>query len=412
VRRAAALFKKNSYHAVGIRDILKTCGISKGTFYFYFLSKLELGEAVIDEYTETIPSELRRCFDDCGWRDGVAEFLKADPRPKRTMSPFGLCMTRLGLEFAHDGGPLALKASHIYQLQENALVGALEQQGLAPDAAARRACTALAVIVGHLQRHALTGDMRHVEQAKRHIAPLGDSAPAPRKAAAAGRRGRAREGAAEYIARDGRIDLDSIDDRSIIRWLRASGQPQTPVGRKRMDIVRRAAICFWDRGYAATALDNILDECLVPKGSFHYYFPSKRALASAVLACYGYRAEEILDKALASGRWKEAADVMCYAASRIASGTPGLGCPLGNMGLEFANSDRGLGLQVAGILQSMEDRLRDGLMREGLGSATAAEKASYAVALLQGHSVRLMIRGDVGMVAQLREDLLQLVGKP
>jgi AcrR family transcriptional regulator len=256
VRRAAKLFKQKSYHAVGIQDILKTCGISKGTFYFYFESKLELGAAVIDEYAEAVPSEIARCHNGCSWREGVARFLEMDAKPKRKMSPFGLCMTKLGLEFAHDGGPLAVKASKISHAQEKAMTEALSSQGLDGETAARRAGTAIAVIAGHLLRHALTGDSGYVEQAKRQLAPLGDPAPSVR----AGQRGehsrKPGDRAAKSVQQNAKIDLDNIDDRSIIRWLHSSGQPQTPVGRKRMDIVRRAAICFWDRGYAATALDR------------------------------------------------------------------------------------------------------------------------------------------------------------
>lgn len=407
VRRAAELFRQESFHAVGIQDILKVCGISKGTFYFYFVSKLELGEAVIDLYTEAIPAEEARCFDGRAWHDGLKTFLNPAAR-SRKVSPFSLCLTKLGLEFAHRHEMLVAKIAAIMRVEEAILTGSLVASGLDDRAATRRAATCAAAIRGYLMRRAVSGDIRFVEEAIRHLAELGQPHSPARKSKPARRARKPSGGDEKHFAENVKIDLDSIDDRSIIKWHSVSGQPQTGVSRKRMDIVRRAAVCFWDRGYAATPLDEILDECLVPKGSFHYYFPSKRALASTVLDFYRLRTEEIMEKALGAGGWEDTVDVLCEIVGKTASGAPGLGCPLGNMGLEFANTDGGLGLQVAETLQSMENMLGGGLKRAGVDDAKVAGKASYAVALLQGHITRFIIHGDAGVVAQLREDLLEL----
>jgi len=49
VEAALKLFASQGYHATGIADILRESGCKRGTLYYYFSSKEELGYAAIDE---------------------------------------------------------------------------------------------------------------------------------------------------------------------------------------------------------------------------------------------------------------------------------------------------------------------------------------------------------------------------
>jgi TetR/AcrR family transcriptional repressor of nem operon len=49
VQTALRLFASRGYHAVSIADILRESGCTRGTLYYYFSSKEELGYAAIDE---------------------------------------------------------------------------------------------------------------------------------------------------------------------------------------------------------------------------------------------------------------------------------------------------------------------------------------------------------------------------
>lgn len=49
---ARELFVKNGYELTSINDILKIVGIAKGTFYYYFTSKIEVLEAIILDIVE------------------------------------------------------------------------------------------------------------------------------------------------------------------------------------------------------------------------------------------------------------------------------------------------------------------------------------------------------------------------
>ncbi|HKL99785.1 MAG TPA: TetR/AcrR family transcriptional regulator [Mobilitalea sp.] len=52
LEKAAGLFEANGYNKTTINDILRDVGIAKGTFYYYFKSKEEVMDAIIDRYME------------------------------------------------------------------------------------------------------------------------------------------------------------------------------------------------------------------------------------------------------------------------------------------------------------------------------------------------------------------------
>lgn len=54
IRKGVDLFREQGYNNTGINDILKTCDISKGSFYNYFPTKERYGIKVIDYYGDTL----------------------------------------------------------------------------------------------------------------------------------------------------------------------------------------------------------------------------------------------------------------------------------------------------------------------------------------------------------------------
>jgi AcrR family transcriptional regulator len=66
---ACVLFASQSYHSVTIDDILRESGCTKGTLYYHFSSREELGFAVIDE-------EIRRLYE-----EGAAVHLQSGEHP-------------------------------------------------------------------------------------------------------------------------------------------------------------------------------------------------------------------------------------------------------------------------------------------------------------------------------------------
>jgi TetR/AcrR family transcriptional repressor of nem operon len=57
--QAAQIIHKKGFNNTGIQEILESAGVPKGSFYFYFKSKEDLGLALIDHYAEGFGSMWR-----------------------------------------------------------------------------------------------------------------------------------------------------------------------------------------------------------------------------------------------------------------------------------------------------------------------------------------------------------------
>lgn len=68
---AAELFWKNGYSATGISEILKQCGLPKGSFYFYFKSKDELATEVITYYQNILLERFQELSVEKNWESFI-----------------------------------------------------------------------------------------------------------------------------------------------------------------------------------------------------------------------------------------------------------------------------------------------------------------------------------------------------
>lgn len=59
IKAGARAMLTKSYHAVGIQEILKTVGVPKGSFYYYFSSKEDFGVAIVEYYGQQISALLK-----------------------------------------------------------------------------------------------------------------------------------------------------------------------------------------------------------------------------------------------------------------------------------------------------------------------------------------------------------------
>jgi TetR/AcrR family transcriptional repressor of nem operon len=93
-------------------------------------------------------------------------------------------------------------------------------------------------------------------------------------------------------------------------------------------------------GYAATGIQEILDEAKVPKGSFYHHFTSKEDFARQVLDIYVRREGERADKILQEGSGAPLRRLRRYFEELIAVYGPAAsvsGCLMGNFSLEIAD---------------------------------------------------------------------------
>ena len=59
IKAGAQAMLVKSYHAVGIQEILETTDVPKGSFYYYFKSKEEFAQAILEYQAEKTTDEIR-----------------------------------------------------------------------------------------------------------------------------------------------------------------------------------------------------------------------------------------------------------------------------------------------------------------------------------------------------------------
>jgi TetR/AcrR family transcriptional repressor of nem operon len=103
-------------------------------------------------------------------------------------------------------------------------------------------------------------------------------------------------------------------------------------------IVEAARLLFWEKGYAATGLSELLEKAQANSGSFYHFFESKDALLRTVLDTY----VELLEPQVLRPLWRANAEPVERVFSLLAGYRRRLvdtgcsyGCPIGRLALEI-----------------------------------------------------------------------------
>lgn len=101
IEEAAKLFLKKGYANTSLKDILDKTNLAKGSFYFQFKSKTELGVAVAEYYREGIKRWFNlRVHESEGWSDFIKKIV-ADINDKvRTGEYYGCPFTIFATEIS------------------------------------------------------------------------------------------------------------------------------------------------------------------------------------------------------------------------------------------------------------------------------------------------------------------------
>jgi AcrR family transcriptional regulator len=109
-------------------------------------------------------------------------------------------------------------------------------------------------------------------------------------------------------------------------------------GGTRERLIEAALFLFWERGYAATGVAEILERAKARSGSFYYFFPSKEELLLAVLQRYIDTLELVVTGPVFA-RIEDPIErifgiLTFYRQNLIATGCT-YGCPIGRLALEI-----------------------------------------------------------------------------
>jgi len=182
--------------------------------------------------------------------------------------------------------------------------------------------------------------------------------------------------------------------------------------RSRAALIDNAATLFRRQGYAATGLNQILDEAGVKAGSLYHHFPrGKQQLAAAVVDTAGAGIEQLLRRLLATDR--SVADIVDQWVDLLVAGLARDqrdGCPIEPIATESVNASPLVRAASArafkGWCVAVEDRLRS----DGWPAAEAQRVAIAVISLIEGASILSRIAGDPAALNAAKSAARSLLG--
>ena len=185
-------------------------------------------------------------------------------------------------------------------------------------------------------------------------------------------------------------------------------------------ILEAGAKLFGQRTYAAIGVAEIAAEAGVPKGSFYYFFPSKQALALAVVNRHWERQRaEWLRILTARDSFSDRLRALFVSTAEVQrqalTGTGAVvGCLFGNLALEVSAQDDPVRTRLQEIFEEqidiVEDAIRTAIEAEGLTVATPRETAKAIVAQIEGMVLFAKLFNDPGQLYRLWQNSMQLLG--
>lgn len=176
----------------------------------------------------------------------------------------------------------------------------------------------------------------------------------------------------------------------------------------RQHLIECAARLFWQNGYSATGISEILQQTGLPKGSFYFYFKSKDELAMAVTACYQ---EILLDHFQDSAHghtWEPfVEDIFAYLSAGI-DAQPFSGCPYAVMGMETALSKPEISSVFMDELQKIEHIFYKVLLNSGLSDEHAEYLSERFLSVYQGELLLGRISKDSSHLWKAKKHMLEI----
>jgi TetR/AcrR family transcriptional repressor of lmrAB and yxaGH operons len=183
--------------------------------------------------------------------------------------------------------------------------------------------------------------------------------------------------------------------------------------RSRAALIETAGTLFRRQGYAATGLNQILDEAGVKAGSLYHHFPGgKQELAAAVAEFAGAEIEGVLRAALARDvpvtavvdRWVDLLAAGLAADSRD-------GCPVEPIATESVHASELVRRAAAGAFDSWCAAISDRLRADGWDRERAAEAALAVISVIEGALVLSRTSGDAAALKSAGTAVRAVLGR-
>ncbi len=174
-----------------------------------------------------------------------------------------------------------------------------------------------------------------------------------------------------------------------------------------------------ERGYEATGVAELCETARAPKGSFYHWWPSKQALALAVLDRQWQRAREhVFEPAFGPGeplveQFTRYAVLLVASARREVEETGSVkGCPFGNFAVELASRDHVIGSRAEEILSEIRGVFARAIVRaRDVGELPADLDATDLAEAILAHLEGLFVLAKAGNEPAVFERLPRDVGR-
>jgi TetR/AcrR family transcriptional repressor of nem operon len=185
-------------------------------------------------------------------------------------------------------------------------------------------------------------------------------------------------------------------------------------------ILAAGAKLFGRRAYSAIGVAEIAAEAGVPKGSFYYFFPSKQALALAVVnQHWEHQRAEWLRILTTPDSLTERLRALFVSTAEVqqqaVTGTGAVvGCLFGNLALEVSAQDDPVRNRLQEIFEEqidiVEDAIRVAVEADELVVAAPRETAKAIVAQIEGMVLFAKLFNDPGQLDRLWQNSMRLLG--
>jgi TetR/AcrR family transcriptional repressor of lmrAB and yxaGH operons len=175
VQTSAELFLKKGYSNTGLAEILKETNLSKGSFYFSFSSKQDLGIAVAEYFRTEYAQWFRTILNhSASWEEYVNGIAKDIENKIQQHSYYGCPFTCFATEVAVIDQEIASVCTQALEEFHDIFTEAMEKTGMDKGKAKQKALAAITMYEGFMVYYRISGSVMAIQLMRRELIELGE----------------------------------------------------------------------------------------------------------------------------------------------------------------------------------------------------------------------------------------------
>ena len=166
----------------------------------------------------------------------------------------------------------------------------------------------------------------------------------------------------------------------------------------REEIIRKGAELIHAQGFKATGLQQVLQTAGIPKGSFYFYFKSKEDFGLEIIDYFNAIISGIFTRYLSDKKippLKRLETLFKYFEAAFQKSGYALGCPIGNLSLELADTNERLRVHLVGAIETLIAQIE-------LCLQEAKRDKSLPASLNTADTARFIFHGFEGAVLHMK----------